>query len=135
MNQPANQELITDSPPRSDQQSNVLQWLFGREPGRFFLPAAGLWILGLDWLLFSQDTVTLGLSTPLTALVGFLAGLTGTYFLQRRYAVDDRARAGWKALLAGLVVGVPFPLAGTVVGGWIIARSGLVGLKGRLLRR
>jgi hypothetical protein len=79
--------------------------------------------------------VTLGLSTPVTALVGFLAGALGTYNVQRRYAGDHGPRAGWKALLAGLVVGVPFPLAGTMVGAWIIARSGLAELKGRLLRR
>jgi hypothetical protein len=99
------------------------------------LPATGLWILALDWLLFSQDTVTLGLSTPLTALVGFLAGSAGTYLFQHRSARDDRPTSVLKALLAGLVVGVPFPLAGTVVGAWVLARSGLADLKDRLRPR
>jgi hypothetical protein len=135
MNKRAHQELITDPPVRCSRESSVVQWLLGREEGRFFLPIAGLWILGLDWLLFSQDTVTLGLSTPLTSVLGFLIGSIGTYHFQRRFAADDGPRAGWKAFLAGLVVGVPLPLAGTIVGAWIVAKSGLAGLKDRLSRR
>jgi len=104
-------------------------------PGQFFLPATGMWIVGLDWLLFSKEVATLGLATPVTAVLGFLAGSIGTYRFQRRYAGDNHRRALVKGLLAGLAVGAPFPLAGTLVGGWILANSGLAGLKDRLLRR
>jgi hypothetical protein len=132
MNPTANQELLIQPSTRSPNESSLLEWLLGPAAGRFFLPVSGLWILALDWLLFSQDTLTLGLSTPLTSLLGFLAGAIGTYNFQRNYASDDGPRAGWKAFLAGLVVSVPFPLAGTVVGAWIVARSGLAGLKDRI---
>ena len=112
----------------------MLNWLVGPMPRRFLLPLTGLWILGLDWLLFSQDIVTLGLSTPVTVVIGFLAGAIGAYKFQREFAGNDRSLAGLKALLAGLAVGVPLPLAGTVVGAWILARSGLASWKDRFLR-
>jgi hypothetical protein len=134
MTKPA-QELIIPSPARSTREPGFIDWLFGSIPGRFFLPATGFWILGLDWLLFSKEAATLGLAAPVTAVLGFVAGSVGTYRMQRRYAGDDGPRALFKAILAGVAVGVPFPLAGTLVGGWILANSGLVGLKDRLLRR
>ena len=39
-----------------------------------------------------------------------------------------------KSIAAGILVGIPFPLAGTFVGAWILATSGLLGLKDRLWR-
>jgi hypothetical protein len=99
------------------------------------LPLAGLWIVGLDWLLFPPEGATLALATPLASLAGFLIGGAGVYQMQRRYARDDMPRAAIKAFLAGVVVGLPFPLAGSVVGGWILATSGLVHLRDRFLRK
>jgi hypothetical protein len=129
------QELIIGAPARATAEPGLLDWLFRPLPGQFFLPATGMWILGLDWLLFSKEVATLGLATPVTAVLGFLAGSIGAYRFQRRHAGDDRRRALVKGLLAGLAVGTPFPLAGTLVGGWILANSGLAGLKDRFLRR
>ena len=130
----ANQELL---PPDSDEPtrpSGWLHWLTDPLPQRFLLPATGLLIIGLDWLLFPEEAVSAGLSVPLTSLVGFLAGSIGAYHLQRRYALNTRPIALLKSLLAGVLVGVPFPLAGTLVGGWIVATSGLASLKSRLLK-
>jgi hypothetical protein len=42
--------------------------------------------------------------------------------------------ASLKAAIAGFFVGVPFPLAGTLVGGWVLATSGLASLRNRLLK-
>jgi hypothetical protein len=98
------------------------------------LPATGLLMLGLDWLLFPKEAVSAGLAIPVTSLVGFLLGSFGTYHLQTRYALNTRPAALFKALLAGFFVGVPFPLAGTLVGGWVLATSGLAGLKRRLFK-
>ena len=135
MMQKPTQELIIPSGPGTTSEPGIVDWLFAPTPGRYFLPATGLWILGLDWLLFSKEFASLGLATPATAIIGLVAGSIGAYRLQRRYAQDDGRRAWVKALLAGLAVGVPFPLTGTLVGGLILANSGLTGLKDRLLRR
>jgi len=131
----ANQELL---PPISDEPNSVsgwISWLFDPLPQRFMLPATGLLMLGLDWFLFSGEAATLGLATPVTACLGFLAGGLGTYHLQRRFGLDNRPAAVAKALLAGLFVGVPFPMAGTLVGAWVLATSGLATVKNRFWKR
>ena len=100
-------------------------WLLERQPGRYLLPATGLLIMALDWLLFSGDVATFGLSVPILSVVGFLLGGFGTFVLQRRFFGDGLFAAACKSILAGIVVGVPWPLAGTLVGGWILLLSGL----------
>jgi hypothetical protein len=108
-----------DPPTRSTQSSR-----------RFMLPLTGAWILGLDWLLFSQNVLSLGLATPIIVVIGFFLGSIGTYLLQRRLAHDDRASAGLKSLVAGIAVGVPWPIFGTAIGGWVLLASGLPSLLG-----
>jgi len=133
MNKPPSQELL---PPANDgpiTADGIWHWLTDPLPGRFVLPATGLLVLGLDWLLFSKELVTFGLATPLTAVLGFFAGSLGAYHLQRHYGRDTTAMATLKALLAGIFVGLPFPLAGTVVGAWVLATSGLAAWKSRLI--
>lgn len=94
-------------------------------------PASGVLILGLDWLFFAENAITLGLSTPLLALIGFgVAGL-GTGLIQRIYHGDGFGKALLKGLLGGVAVGIPLPIAGTAVGGGILALSGLNKLWGR----
>jgi hypothetical protein len=68
-------------------------------------------------------------------MLGFLAGSIGAYHLQRRYAQNPPAAALLKSLLAGVLVGVPFPLAGTLAAGWILATSGLAGWKSQLWKQ
>ncbi len=131
----ATQELL---PPASDGPAGLsdwINWFVDPLPNRFMLPATGLLVLGLDWFLFSGEAATVGMAAPVTAIVGFLAGSLGAYHLQRRYALNSHPVALAKALLAGLFVGVPFPMAGTLVGAWVLASSGLAGLKTRFLKR
>jgi hypothetical protein len=132
MNTKAKQELLPPISAMPASMSGWFEWLTDPLPGQFMLPATGLLIMGLDWLCFSEDAVTLGLAIPLTFVSGFLAGGIGTYHLQRKYGHDTRAAAWLKAVLAGFLVGIPFPLAGTFVGAWILATSGLLSLKNRL---
>jgi len=94
-------------------------------------PASGVLILGLDWLFFAENAITLGLSTFFAAVVGFgVAGL-GTGLIQRIYHGDGVGKALLKGLLGGIAVGIPLPIAGTAVGGGILALSGLNKLWGR----
>lgn len=132
MNKNPTQELL---PPVAEGPANLrgwLDWLTDPLPKRFMLPATGLLIMGLDWLLFSEEAATLGLAIPMTSVVGFLAGSLGVYHLQRKFGLDSRPAAWLKGLVAGVLVGIPFPLAGTIAGAWILTTSGLLGLKDRL---
>jgi hypothetical protein len=128
------QELLP--PLRSDARGEPgpFDWLLDPLPKRFMLPATGLLIMGLDWLLFSEEAASFGVLIPLTSLVGLIAGGIGTYLLQTRHGRDSKSAAAIKGLLAGILVGLPFPLAGTLAGAGILASSGLAGLRWRLLR-
>jgi hypothetical protein len=96
-----------------------------RKRRQFLVPAAGAWILALDWVLFSSSALTAWLATPVAMIAGFVLGGAGVYLIQRRATGDTRGRAALKALLAAIVVGLPWPLGGTLVGGWVLLSSGL----------
>jgi hypothetical protein len=134
MNKQTFQELLPPLRGGPDGNSSWIDWLTDPLPKRLMLPATGLLIMGLDWLLFSEEAASFGLLIPFTSLVGFLAGSIGTYHLQTRYGRNTKPVAWLKGLLAGILVGIPFPLAGTLAGGWILASSGLAGLRWRLLK-
>ena len=134
MNNTTSQELLPPADHGPERVSGWLDWLTDPLPKRFMLPATGLLIMSLDWLLFSEEAATFGFAIPFTSLMGFLAGCIGTYHLQTRYGRDSRVSAWLKGLVAGVLVGIPFPLAGTLAGAWILANSGLAGLRWRLLK-
>jgi hypothetical protein len=124
-------------PPLSQEPSGArgwFDWLTDGSTKQFMLPATGLLIMGLDWLCFSEEAVTLGLGTVVSAPIGFLLGSLGACHLQRKYAKDSTGTAGLKALIAGVLVGIPFPLAGTIAGAWIVANSGLAAISSKLLK-
>jgi len=130
----AKQELLPPLAKEPAGFSGWIDWLTDPLPKRFMLPATGLLIMGLDWLFFSEEAATFGLAIPFTTLVGFLAGSLGTYHLQRKFGLDTKPAAVLKSLVAGFLVGIPFPLAGTLAGAWILTTSGLIGLKDKLWR-
>jgi len=133
---PKMNDLATQKPlPAVPAEVTLWRWLTEPHEAQWLLPATGAWILGLDWFLFSQETITLGLAVPATAVVGFIGGAIGTYLFQTRFAGDRGPGAWLKAILAGVVVGIPVPLAGTFIGGWILFNSGLASMRDRMLRR
>jgi len=101
----------------------------GSPSSRFLHPASGILILGADWLLFSGSVLSLGLSTPALSLLGFGLGAVGTGLLQARYGQDSGTTSSLKGLLGGIAVGLPLPVAGTALGGFILTLSGLDRLK------
>jgi hypothetical protein len=101
---------------------------------RFLLPICGALILGLDWVLFSSNLLVAGLATPVIAVIGFALGSLGTFLLQSRFAADPWWKAALKALFAGVVVGAPWPIGGTLIGGWVLLFSGLGEAKEDMLR-
>lgn len=98
----------------------------------FFHPASGALILGLDWLLFSGVVFSGGAGLPVSITLGLLLGGLGTFLLQRRAANDALKPALLKASLAALTVGLPFPVAGTMIGGGIVLLSGLRSWRDRI---
>jgi hypothetical protein len=118
--------------PTADSMRSPWRWLTEPDGQVWLLPLTGIWIIGLDWLLFSEEIITFELATPILAVAGFVLGAAGAYHFQRRFAGDRRGWAALKALLAGIVVGLPFPLAGTMIGGWVLVNSGLHALITRL---
>jgi hypothetical protein len=128
------QELLPPLRSGVDGEPGPFDWLLDPLPKRFMLPATGMLIMGLDWLLFSEEAASFGVLIPFTSLVGFVAGGIGTYLLQTRHGLDSKPAAVLKGLLAGFLVGIPFPLAGTLAGAGILASSGLAGLRWRLLK-
>ena len=79
----------------------------------------------VDWLLFSSNALTALTATPIVMFIGFVLGSVGGYLIQRKGAKDGPWSAVLKALLAGIVVGLPWPLGGTLIGGWVLLYSGL----------
>ena len=65
-----------------DPASRPVGWLIDPDRGQL-LPLAGIWILALDWLLFSSNLVTAGLATPIVMAIGFILGGGGTLILQK----------------------------------------------------
>lgn len=126
------QELLPPISVGPDTLSGLFDWLTNPMPRRFMLPATGLAIMGLDWLLFSEEAASFGVLIPFTSIVGFLAGSICTYHLQTRYAFDKKPVALLKSFFAGVLVGMPLPLAGTLAGAWILASSGLTDIRTRL---
>jgi len=109
----------------SEHSSGLVRWLFNPKQRRFILPATGAWIFALDWLLFTSNALSVWLATPVVIVIGFVLGSAGAYLAQRRGANDARWNAILKAVLVGVVVGLPFPIGGTLVGGWVLLSSGL----------
>lgn len=100
------------------------------EPARerrptFFEPASGAAILAVDWACFGLEW-ELG---PVSMAVMSAAAFAVTYFavwrIQTAKAGDPPRLAHAKAFAGALAAGVPFPVTGTVVGGAILALSGL----------
>ena len=112
-----------------------MRWLLNPKQRRFMLPATGLWILILDWLLFSSNLLSAWLATPAVMSLGFVLGSVGTFLAQRKAANDGLATAVLKALLAGIVVGIPWPVGGTIVGGWVLLTSGLADARKEILKK
>lgn len=108
----------------TETSTGQVRWLIDPKRG-MLLPLTGIWILGLDWLLFSSNVLSAGLATPVVVVLGFLLGGLGTLFLQKRIAGDTLSKALLKALGAGIAVGVPWPLTGSILGGWILLAAGL----------
>lgn len=97
----------------------------GEKRRRSLHPVSGLIILGLDWLFFGSNLLSGGALVAVWSLVGFLTGGLGVMLIQKRIQGDTTKAGFWKGLVSGIVVGLPFPIAGTALGAFVLTLSGL----------
>ena len=91
----------------------------------FYHPASGVVILGIDVLVFGPEMLSGFLDTPLMCVLAFLTTFPLVYLIQRGWAKDVRSSALGKAFLGAFLAGLPFSIAGTMLGAAVIALSGL----------
>ena len=91
----------------------------------FFQRASGAAILAVDWLCFGLEWELGPLSMAAMSVAAFVVTYAVVWKLQTRLGGDDARRAHGKAFLGALAAAIPFPVTGTVIGGTILALSGL----------
>jgi hypothetical protein len=91
----------------------------------FYHPASGVVILLLDWLAFGTDLLTGFLATPGLCVLAFAASFPLVLLIQLKWTKDALPAALGKAFLGAFMVGLPFPITGTILGAAILALSGL----------
>jgi len=91
----------------------------------FYHPASGVVILGLDWLAFGTDLFTGLLAVPEICVLSFLVSFALVMAVQLRWAKDSLPAAFGKSFLGAFLVGLPFPITGTMLGAAILVLSGL----------
>ena len=91
----------------------------------FYHPASGVVILALDWLLFGSDLMTDFLALPVMCVLGFLITFPIVLAIQRKWSLNSWPQALGKAFLGAFMVGLPFPVTGTLLGAAILALAGL----------
>jgi hypothetical protein len=93
---------------------------------RFWLhPASGLLILAVDWFFFAPEIVTAEAAAIVTAPLAFLITTAGVFWIQRKRNGDTFGSAALKALLGGILAGIPTPISGTIFGTLVLVLSGL----------
>jgi hypothetical protein len=93
----------------------------------FYHPASGVVILALDWLAFGTDLFTGFVALPVMCVVSFLISFALVYLIQLKWSRDLVGPALGKAFLGAFLVGLPFPITGTMLGAAILALAGLPG--------
>jgi hypothetical protein len=91
----------------------------------FYHPASGVVILGLDWLVFGTDLFTGFLAVPVMCVLAFLVSFALVCAIQLKWSKDTLPAALGKSFMGAFLVGLPFPITGTILGAAILALSGL----------
>jgi hypothetical protein len=91
----------------------------------FYHPASGVVILGIDVLVFGPEMLSGFLAIPLMCALAFLATFPLVFLIQWKWAKNNMATSFGKAFLGAFLAGLPFSIAGTMLGAAVIALSGL----------
>jgi hypothetical protein len=95
----------------------------------FIHPYAAALLLGLDWLLFSGTVLSGGAALIGGSVGGFFIATIGVALIQARLAKNKIVGSIVKGVFSGALVAAPFPVAGTLVGGFILGLAGLNSLR------
>ena len=101
-----------------------------RKRGQLFLhKLSGLWVFLVDNAFFGVTVATAiptgGFSLLITCSLASLSGGLGVFLIQKMINGDSLRQALNKALLAGVLSGIPTSLAGTIYGAWVLRMAGL----------
>lgn len=77
--------------------------------------SAGLLIF-MDNILWGVNALSLGLSTPIISVLAFFITGTSTLLIQKYLAKDSMGECFTKAVITGVLAGVPTSIAGTALG-------------------
>lgn len=90
---------------------------------------SGLWVFLVDSAFFAVSVPTFiptgGFVLLTTCSLAFLSGGLGVFLIQKLINGDSLRQAFNKALLAGVLSGIPTSLAGTIYGAWVLRMAGL----------
>ena len=104
--------------------------LKSKKRGIFFLhKLSGIWVFLVDNAFFGATAATAiptgGLSLLITCSLATLSGGLGVFLIQKLINGDSVRHAFKKALLAGVLSGIPTSIAGTIYGVWVLRMAGL----------
>ena len=91
----------------------------------FLHKLSGLWVFLVDNAFFGATIATAGLALPISCLLAFFTGGAGVFFIQTLINRDSVKQAFNKALLAGVLSGIPTSIAGTIYGAWVLRMAGM----------
>jgi hypothetical protein len=95
---------------------------------RYWLhPKSGILILAVDWFFFGPEIMTGEAAAIITSPLAFIITTAGVFWIQRRKNGDSFNAAILKALLGGIVAGIPTSIGGTLLGTAVLVLSGLSG--------
>ena len=122
MNRPQPPPVVSSAPVRLQRYEESTS-----SPRRKFWlhPASGLLILAVDWLFFAPEAITFEAAAIITSPLAFLITTIGVFWIQRRKNGDSFGSAALKALIGGIVAGIPTSIGGTVLGTLVLILSGL----------
>ena len=100
---------------------------------------SGVLLIVLDGAFFGANAAvsapSLGLTIPiftlLFSLIAFVFTGIGVFLVQKFTAGEDTGSALAKGFALGVLAGIPTPVAGTLGGGFVIAKAGIRAIRGK----
>lgn len=99
-----------------------------KKSGIWLHPVSGGLILFFDNLFFAPEALTGELGWVVAGPLAFLLTTVCVFVVQRKRSRDSFGASAVKGLFGGILAGIPFNIAGTVVGSLVLILSGLSAL-------